>query len=129
MTAHFSAPSNPYQKSNGKWTFDVYPNGVPTEFAEYPDLGSARADMDKTTTLYCSNSDSYEFLSGIKLPLIVMPRDIEQVLEIVRNTEASDISLRQAKELQHLSSEQLREALRILEARGDIRSSELYGRD
>ena len=129
MTIHFSAPSNPYQKSNGRWTFDVYPNGVPTEFAEYPDLKSARADMEKTTALYCSNSDSYQFLSGIKLPLTVKPCDIAMVLEVVRKTDANDISLREAKELQHLSNEQLREALRILKARGDISSGELFGRD
>jgi len=61
-------------------------------------------------------------LSGIKLPLIVKSCDIAKVLEAVRTTDANDISLREAKELQHLSSEQLQEALQILKARGDITS-------
>jgi len=122
MTIHYSEPSKPYMKVNGAWTFDVYPNGVPTAFAEYPDHKSAEEDMDKTTTLYCGHSDSYEFLSGIKLPLIVKSCDIAKVLEAVRTTDANDISLREAKELQHLSSEQLQEALQILKARGDITS-------
>lgn len=129
MTAHYSAPSNPYQKANGKWTFDVYPKGVPTEFGEFSDLASARADLDKTTELFVNFGETYAFLDGIKLPLIVNQADLAKVLEVVRTTDANDISLRESKNLQHLPSEQLLEALRILKARGEISSGELFGRD
>ena len=64
----FSAPSNPYRKANGMWAFDFFPDGVRTEFAQYPDEKSAQADAQVMSKRWAMDA-SYSFVSGIEFPL------------------------------------------------------------
>jgi hypothetical protein len=61
-------PSLPYQKPNGAWTFDVFPGGVRTEFAYYPDQESAYSDAVRTRELWERKGQNYRFLDGFTLP-------------------------------------------------------------
>ena len=63
-----SAPSSPYRKSNGMWAFDFFPNGVRTEFAEYPDEASAQTDVEVMLKRWAKDAN-YSFVSGIEFPL------------------------------------------------------------
>ena len=68
MNTRYSGPSSAYLKPNGTWSFDVFPHGIRTEFAEYPDEESARADAYVTMRRWQADG-SYSFLSTMKLPL------------------------------------------------------------
>lgn len=64
----YSAPTAPYRKPNGMWAFDVFPNGIRTEFAEYTDEDSVRADAEVMARRW-EKDGSYSFVSAIDLPL------------------------------------------------------------
>ena len=67
-STRYSGPTDPYRKANGMWAFDVFPNGVRTEFAEYPDEGSVRTDAEVMERRW-ETDGSYSFVSAIELPL------------------------------------------------------------
>jgi|KBSMisStandDraft_5_1062788.scaffolds.fasta_scaffold07806_5 hypothetical protein len=50
------------------WAFDVFPNGVRTEFAEYPDEESVRTDAEVMARRW-ETDGFYSFVSAIELPL------------------------------------------------------------
>ena len=50
------------------WAFDVFPNGIRTEFAEYADEESVRADAEVMARRWEKDA-SYSFVSAIHLPL------------------------------------------------------------
>jgi len=50
------------------WAFDVFPNGIQTEFAEYADENSVRADAEVMVRRW-ETDGSYSFVSAIDLPL------------------------------------------------------------
>ena len=64
----YSAPTGPYRKSNGMWAFDVFPNGVRKEFAEYSEEDSVRTDAEVMARRW-EKDEGYSFMSAIDLPL------------------------------------------------------------
>jgi len=50
------------------WAFDVFPNGVRKEFAEYSEEDSVRTDAEVMARRW-EKDEGYSFMSAIDLPL------------------------------------------------------------
>ena len=55
----YSAPTNPFLKTNGKWAVDHFPKGVPTEHGEYPDQQTAQKVYEVLTSNWLCKESAY----------------------------------------------------------------------
>ena len=54
------APSAPFLKENGKWSFYVYPDGSAKEAGEYTEEEAAKQSFIKMYRLWEANGQSYQ---------------------------------------------------------------------
>ena len=53
------APGEAFKKDNGKWTFYVYPRGIPREAGDWDDEESAKTESANMLQLWENNGRSY----------------------------------------------------------------------
>jgi len=54
------APTAPFLKGSGKWSYYVYPQGAPEEGGEFLDENSAKQSFIKMYRLWEANGQSYQ---------------------------------------------------------------------
>ena len=59
------APTAPFLKDNGKWSYYVYPKGSAEEGGEFPDENAAEQSFIKMYRLWEVNGQSYQGNIGI----------------------------------------------------------------
>jgi len=60
-----TAPTAPFLKDNGKWSFYVYTKGSAEEGGEFPDENAANESFFKMYRLWQVNGQSYQGNTGI----------------------------------------------------------------
>jgi hypothetical protein len=58
-------PSAVYRKPNGKWTFDIFPNGIRQEAGDYIDEETAKEWSWKALRVWEANGQDYGPISAI----------------------------------------------------------------
>jgi hypothetical protein len=59
-------PTTPFYKEKGKWSFYVFPMGVPEEAGDYPDEGTARAASWEVYRTWQANGCRYSLEKSMR---------------------------------------------------------------